>query len=140
MAGLTRGALAKRCAVNPETIRFYEQQELIPKPSRNASNYRIYGEETVRRIRFIKVAKEIGFTLKEIRGLLSLRASPGAKCGDVLGRTESRIRLIDEKIRILEDMRAALTNLKSECHGELPISACPILGALDAKALGRTDR
>lgn len=139
MKTMTRGELAARCDVNPETLRYYEQRGLIPEPSRSPSNYRLYSEETVQRIRFIKVAQEIGFTLKEIKELLSLRARPDAKCGDVLSRAETKIRLIDEKIDALHSMRAALSNLMSECHGELPVSECPILEALDHQARRETD-
>ncbi|MBI4602972.1 MAG: MerR family DNA-binding protein [Planctomycetes bacterium] len=134
MKTLTRGELAKRCEVNFETVRYYEQAGLIPKPSRTASNYRVYDEETVRRIRFIKRAQELGFTLNEIKELFSLRARPGAKCADVLERAEDKIQNIDEKIRTLRTMRRALVKLKSECHGTVPISGCPILEALDAEA------
>lgn len=133
MKTLTRGELAKRCDVNFETVRYYEQQGLIPKPSRSASNYRLYGEDTVQRIHFIKRAQELGFTLNEIKELLSLRARPRAKCADVLERAEAKIQNIDEKIRTLKAMRRALVKLKGECQGSMPISACPILEALDAE-------
>ena len=133
MTILTRGELAKRCDVSVETVRYYEQQGLIPNPSRSASNYRLYGEDTVQRIRFIKRAQELGFTLAEIKELLSLRAKPRAKCADVLERTEAKIQNIDEKIRTLQDMRRALVKLKDECQGSMPISACPILESLDAE-------
>ena len=130
---LTRGELAKRCEVNFETVRYYEQEGLIPKPSRSASNYRLYSEETIQRIRFIKRAQELGFTLGEIKELLSLRARPRAKCADILERAEAKIQNIDEKIRTLKAMRRALAKLKGECQGAKPISACPILEALDAE-------
>jgi MerR family mercuric resistance operon transcriptional regulator len=133
MKTLTRGELAKRCEVNFETVRYYEQAGLIPKPSRTLSNYRVYDEETVRRIRFIKRAQDLGFTLNEIKELLSLRAKPRARCADVLERAEAKIRNIDEKIRTLTAMRRALVKLKSECQGSLPISGCPILESLDAE-------
>jgi MerR family mercuric resistance operon transcriptional regulator len=131
MKTLTRGELAKRCEVNFETVRYYEQEGLIPKPSRSASNYRLYREDTVQRIRFIKRAQELGFTLKEIKELLSLRARPRAKCADVLERAEARIQNIDEKIRTLKAMRRALSKLMSECTGRGGVSECPILDALE---------
>ncbi|MFQ5655167.1 MAG: MerR family DNA-binding protein [Planctomycetota bacterium] len=133
MRTLTRGELAKRCDVNFETVRYYEREGLIPRPSRSASNYRLYSEDTVHRIHFIKRAQGLGFTLSEIKELLSLRARPRAKCADVLERAEAKIHDIDEKIRTLKAMRRALLKLKSECHGTLPISACPILEALEAE-------
>ncbi|MBI4613740.1 MAG: heavy metal-responsive transcriptional regulator [Planctomycetes bacterium] len=131
METLTRGELAKRCDVNFETVRYYEKEGLIPKPSRTASNYRVYGEQAVRRILFIKRAQELGFTLHEIKDLLSLRARPQAKCGDVLKRAEAKIQNIDEKIQSLKAMRRALSKLSSECTSRGGISECPILDALD---------
>lgn len=131
METLTRGELAQRCAVNFETVRYYEQQGLIPKPSRSASNYRLYDEDTVRRIRFIKRAQELGFTLHEIKELLSLRAEPRAGCADVRERAQTKVRDIDEKIRTLRGMRRALSRLMTECSGRGGISECPILDALE---------
>lgn len=131
METLTRGELAQRCAVSFETVRYYEQQGLIPKPSRSASNYRLYDGDTVRRIRFIKRAQELGFTLQEIRELLSLRAEPRAGCADVLERAQTKVRDIDEKLRTLQAMRRALSKLMSECTGSGGISECPILDALE---------
>ncbi len=131
MKPLTRGELAKRCEVNFETIRYYEQRGIIPQPSRTASNYRIYDEDTVRRVRFIKRAQDLGFTLREIKELLSLRARPQARCADVFERAERKIRTIDEKIRALQAMRLALSRLMSACQGRGEISACPILEALE---------
>lgn len=125
------GEVARRAKVNLQTIHYYERRGLLPKPRRTASNYRIYSVEAVRRIRFIKRAQELGFTLKEIRELLSLRARPAAKCADVLERAEIRIRSIDEKIRTLQAMRRALSKLTAECKGRGAISECPILESLD---------
>ncbi|GAB4142645.1 MAG: hypothetical protein Fur0037_09920 [Planctomycetota bacterium] len=129
---LTRGELARRCEVNFETVRYYEKQGLVPEPARSPSNYRLYGEDAVRRIRFIKRAQALGFTLGEIKDLLSLRARPRARCADVLARAEAKIRDIDGKVRALKAMRKALVDLISECRGASPISECPILGALEA--------
>jgi Hg(II)-responsive transcriptional regulator len=131
METLTRGELAKRCRVNFETIRYYEQQGLIPRPSRTASNYRAYGEDTIRRVRFVKRAQDLGFTLREIKELLSLRATPGTGCADVYARAEAKIQNIDEKIRALDTMRRALSKLMSACSGRGGISECPILDALE---------
>ena len=130
---LTRGELARRCRVNFETVRYYEQRGVIPKPSRSASNYRLYSEDTVRRISFVKQAQALGFTLEEIKELLSLRAKPRTRCAQVLQRAEAKIVDIDEKIRTLQAMRQALSKLMTECAGTRPISECPILGALDTE-------
>jgi len=134
MDTLTRGELAQRCDVNFETVRYYEQQGLIPKPSRSASNYRLYSEDTVRRIRFIKRAQDLGFTLHEIKELLSLRQTPQAGCAEVLEHAQAKARDIDEKIRALQGIRRALSKLMSECSGRGGLSECPILDALDEDA------
>ena len=83
MDRLTIGEVAEEANVNIETLRYYERRGIVPKPPRSVSNYRLYPEETVKRVLFIKSAQELGFTLKEIKQLLSLRASPRARCGDV---------------------------------------------------------
>ncbi len=130
---LTRGELARRCAVNFETIRYYEQRGLIPRAARSAGNYRIYRADTVRRLRFIKRAKELGFSLKEIKELLSLRATPGAPCAHVRRRAEAKVVDIHERMRTLQAMQKALTKLIGQCAGKGPVTGCPILEALDAE-------
>lgn len=125
------GEVARRAKVNLQTIHYYERTGLLPKAPRTASNYRLYSGDAVRRVRFIKRAQEIGFTLKEIKELLSLRARPQAKCADVLARAEAKVQNIDEKVRMLQAMRRALSRLMSACKGRGGISECPILDALD---------
>jgi Hg(II)-responsive transcriptional regulator len=125
------GEVARRAKVNLQTIHYYERTGLMTKAPRTASNYRVYSGEAVRRIRFIKSAQDLGFSLKEIKELLSLRARPAAKCADVLARAEARIQSIDEKIRTLKAMRRALSRLMSACKGHAAISECPILDALE---------
>lgn len=133
MTGLKVGEVAKQAGVNLQTIHYYERRELLPKPPRTESNYRAYPEDAVLRVRFIKRAQELGFTLKEIKELFSLRASPRARCADVYKRAEEKIRDINEKIRTLQGMGKGLSKLMSECVGRSPVSECPILDALDSK-------
>ena len=133
MNALTIGKVAKQAGVGIETIRFYEREGLIAEPPRRESGYRQYPLQTVDRVRFIKRAKELGFSLREIRELLSLRAKPSAGCADVLKRAKKKIDDIDERIRTLQAMRRALSKLMSECTGRGPVSECPILDALDRK-------
>ncbi|GBE34469.1 mercuric resistance operon regulatory protein [bacterium BMS3Bbin06] len=133
MERLTIGKLAKQAEVNIETIRYYERRGLIPKPPRRESGYRQYPRDTVTRIQFIKRAKELGFSLREILELLSLRVDPATTCGDVKKRAEIKIADIEEKIRTLQGMKKALMNLTVECKGRGPVSECPILEALDTK-------
>jgi len=87
----------------------------------------------VRRVLFIKRAQELGFTLKEIQDLLSLRASPRARCADVRNRAEAKVHDIDEKMHTLAAIRKALTRLIGECSGKGPVTECPILDALDSE-------
>lgn len=131
MTGLKVGEVAKQAGVNLQTIHYYERRGLLPKPPRTGSNYRAYPEDAVLRVRFIKRAQELGFSLKDIKELLSLRAAPRAKCADVLRRARTKVQDIDEKIATLHRMRTALSKLMDECEGTLPISQCPILESLD---------
>jgi MerR family transcriptional regulator, copper efflux regulator len=131
---LTIGQVAKAAHVNVETLRYYERRALIPKPPRSPSLYRHYPEDTVRRVQFVKHAQALGFSLHEIRGLLSLRATPKARCADVKRRAEIKIGEIELKIRALRAMHIALKRLMSECGGRLPASACPILESLDDRS------
>ncbi len=133
MATLTIGDVVKQAQVNIETLRYYERQGVVPKPPRTRSNYRIYPENTVRRVRFVKHAQELGFSLKEIKELLSLRATPGARCQDVHQRATAKLNEIDEKILSLQSMQQVLHKLVQQCvvpHGSL--SECPILESLDS--------
>jgi MerR family mercuric resistance operon transcriptional regulator len=131
MDGLTIGALAERARVHSETLRYYERRELIERPPRSVSNYRLYPEDAVRRVRFIKRAQELGFTLKGIKELLSLRATPEAECGEIRAHAEAKIKAIDEKIGSLMAMKNALSTLVAECSGKGPLTRCPILESLD---------
>jgi MerR family copper efflux transcriptional regulator len=131
MDTITIGELARRAGVNVETIRFYEREGLIAQPPRRRSGYRQYPEDAVRRIRFIRHAKELGFTLLEIADLLSLRVARGTTCDAVRTRATAKIADIDRKMLDLERMRTALKELTRACVGRGPTGECPILEALD---------
>ena len=131
MEMLTIGKLAKRADVNIETIRYYERRGLIPKPDRRESGYREYSDEATKRILFIKRAKDLGFSLKEINELLSLRLDPGILCSEVKNRTELKIEDIEGKIKTLQRMKKALVRLTKSCSGFGPVKECPILEALE---------
>jgi MerR family transcriptional regulator, copper efflux regulator len=132
MDGLSIGDVAKQANVHIETLRYYERRGLLARPPRSTSNYRLYAAETVRRVRFIKGAQELGFSLKEIQELLSLRAEPKTSCEDIRERAEAKITDIEAKIRSLQAMKRALTKLVMECSGSGPITDCPILEAFDS--------
>jgi MerR family transcriptional regulator, copper efflux regulator len=133
MKSLTIGRLAKQSQVNVETVRYYERRGLLPAPARGESGYRQYPEDIITRIKFIKGAQVVGFTLKEIEELLSLRVDPKTSCSDIRGRAEDKINEIDSKIQSLRKMKKALITLKAACRGRGPTSDCPILEALDTK-------
>ncbi len=137
MTGLKVGEVAKQAGVNLQTIHYYERRGLLPRPPRTGSNYRAYPAEAVLRVRFVKRAQELGFTLKEIKELLSLRAAPRTRCADVRERAEAKVQDIDGKVRTLQAMRKALTKLIGECSGSGPVSRCPILEALDSEGEDR---
>jgi len=130
MRHLTIGKVAKSTGFGIETVRFYEREGLIGPADRTESNYRIYKNEDVDRLRFIKHAKDLGFTLKEISELLSLSHDPAARKEDVKKQTELKIAEIDTKIRDLRRIRDILASLDSRCDGHGPAIECPILAAL----------
>jgi MerR family mercuric resistance operon transcriptional regulator len=131
---LTIGRLAKAAGVGVETIRFYEREGLIKKPAHQAGEgYRKYAPETVQRLGFIRRAKDLGFSLKEIRELLNLRASSKGKCASVKTKAQNKIADVERKIADLVAIKTALEALVSTCASEAPTSLCPILDALERK-------
>lgn len=130
MKGFTTGRLAKAADVNVETLRYYEQRGLLPEPPRRDSGYRMYPLESVERLRFIKGAQELGFTLEEIKQLLTLRVSESADKSVVRNHAQQKVKQIEAKIRALQEMQDALEHLIHECSGEGPTSDCPILEAM----------
>ena len=133
MHGLTVGEVARRTAVHIETLRYYERQGLVARPPRSRSNYRLYPEQTVRRVQFIKRAQQLGFSLKEIQEVLALRAEPQAQCADVRERALAKIHEIEHKVRTLQAMHTALTKLVAACAGRGAVTDCPILASLDVE-------
>lgn len=131
MESLTIGQVAKRAGVGVETLRFYEREGLIAEPERRPSGYRQYTPEAVRRVRFIRHAKDLGFTLKEVQELLDLRVHPESTCADVRSRAKDKINDIEERIASLKRMKTALSRLARRCRGKGPTSGCPILEELD---------
>lgn len=128
---LTIGQVARGAGVGVETVRFYEREGLLAKPARRPSGYRQYEPETVTRLRFIRRAKDLGFTLAEIRKLLGLRFTAGSRKADVKRRAEQKIADIEAKVRDLQRMRDALLHLTAACDGHGSVDGCPILSALD---------
>ncbi|WP_095961547.1 MULTISPECIES: MerR family transcriptional regulator [Myxococcaceae] len=137
---LSIGQVARGAGVGVETVRFYEKEGLVPRPARNASGYRQYPADTVRRIRFVQAAKVLGFTLKEILELLSLRVTRGKTCADVKARAVEKLSDVDAKLSELQRVRDALAKLAASCTGTGPTSACPFLDALDSEGTAHADR
>jgi len=130
MDRMTRGEVAEKADVNPETLRYYERKELIPNPPRSDGGFRLYDESYVDRLRFIQRAKDLGFTLAEIKGLLDLRVGEEATCPDVKAQAEDKLDEVEAKIQDLKRIRDALTRLAEACAGGGPTSDCPILDAM----------
>lgn len=127
MSNLTIGRLAEASGVGVETVRFYERKGLIQQPKKQGS-FRYYPEEYSARIRFIKRAQELGFTLKEVAELLELKIKSQTKCSAVLDKAQGKINEINEKISDLERMKKSLLKLADCCEDtSLPLSDCPIL-------------
>ncbi len=130
MKPLTIGEVARQAGVGVETVRFYERQGLLEEPQRRASGYRQYEEEAVAVLRFIRRAKELGFTLKEIQGLLALRLDATATRAEVRQQAKAKVADIEARIADLQRMRDALQTLIKKCHGDGSTTGCPILAAL----------
>ena len=128
---LTTGQLAKQAQVNIETVRYYERRGLIPEPPRRESGYRKYPQNTVIRIQFIKRARELGFSLKEIHELLSLRLDPDTPAIVIRRKAEAKVKDIEEKIKTLQNMKHTLLKLIGQCDGHGSVDDCPIIEALE---------
>jgi Hg(II)-responsive transcriptional regulator len=130
MSTLSIGQVAHQAGVGVETIRFYEREGLLEEPPRRVSGYRQYSEQVVTRLRFIKRAKLLGFSLKEISELLLLRVDSQTSCEEVKQRTQAKLVEVERKMIELQRMRHALLQVASLCTGQGPTSACPMLDAL----------
>ncbi|MEK6594468.1 MAG: MerR family DNA-binding protein [Pseudomonadota bacterium] len=128
---LTRGKLASRGGVNIATIRYYEKRGLLPDAPRSRSGYRLYTDDALRRLHFIRQSQVLGFSLNEVGELLSLRMQAGTTCADIRQRARRKIETVDGKIKDLQRIKRALTKLADACQGAGPTSECPILESLE---------
>src|SRR5213594_4395956 len=128
---LTIGQVADAADVNIQTIRYYERRGLFPNPRRTPSGYRQYGDDAVARLRFIKHAQDLGFSLQEIQELLRLRVRHGAACDSVERKTRQKIEVVQQRIRDLQRMRRTLERLAAACAARRPTDDCPILEVLE---------
>lgn len=128
---MTIGQLAERAGVNIETIRYYERRGLLPDPDRTPSGYRRYEDDTVARLRFIRRAQGLGFTLREVADLLALRVRHPGACKAASQRTREKLSVVQQEIRELETMARSLTWLAEACDAGRQTGDCPILHALE---------
>jgi MerR family mercuric resistance operon transcriptional regulator len=128
MSGLTIGRLAGEAGVNVETIRYYQRRGLMAAPDKPNQGHRRYGAEAVKRVRFIKRAQVLGFTLEEIASLLAL--DEARACAETRGLAGHKLRAIEDKLADLKAMRKALTALMRQCDNGATRGACPIIHAL----------
>lgn len=135
MSSFTIGEVARRAEVGVDTVRHYERLHLLPPPARRASGYRQYDAGDVRRLRFIRRAKALGFALEDIRALLELSADRERGVHGLRARTQAKIDEIETRIAELQKMRRGLKKLVEACPGEGHLDGCPILAALGGKEM-----
>jgi len=128
---MTIGELAKAAGVNPQTIRYYEREGLLAKPHRwRDSNYRDFGDDALVRLRFVRSAKDLGFTLREIRDLLDLHLLPAASCDDTAALLDRKIADSDKRLAEMRRARSALVKLRGACRKRKAGHDCPALRAI----------
>jgi MerR family copper efflux transcriptional regulator len=126
------GQVAAQTGVTIQTLRYYEQLGLMPAPARRSSGYRTYAPDAVQRVRFIRRAQEIGFTLHEIADLLGFWPDSKKSCGRVEKQAAATLERIDEKIRDLRRIRSALAQYLTACRDRRSFDECPLLASLGA--------
>ncbi|SCX95918.1 Zn(II)-responsive transcriptional regulator/Cu(I)-responsive transcriptional regulator,TIGR02044 [Thiohalorhabdus denitrificans] len=131
MSTMTIGQLAGELGLATETLRYYERRGLVTPSGRSGSGYRLYGEDARERLRFIRRAQALGFSLDEVAELLAMSDNPHADAGEVKALTDQRIADIEARIRDLEHLRDGLQALFEQCPGHGSTADCPILGALN---------
>ena len=137
---LSSGELARLAGVNPETIRYYERRDLLPRPSRTESGHRRYDPEAVSLLRLIKRAQDLGFTLAEIRDLLRGLERPQAVCNDVCEVLDGKIGQVDQELANLKARRQRLARLRAACPKTLPLRECPVIAELKDPRPERRER
>lgn len=133
MDSLTISQVAQRAGINLQTVRYYERQGLLAPMSRTEAGYRLFSPDTVRRIRFIKRAQELGFSLHEIKDLLSLRIDSHSTQADIRERARAKLADIERRIHHLEAIHASLLRLIESCRGRGSADDCPILENLNGQ-------
>jgi Hg(II)-responsive transcriptional regulator len=132
-SAVTIGRLARAVGVNIQTLRYYERRNLLAPTARKPSGYRVYGDEAISRLRFIKNAQGLGFTLREIAELLNLRVSSKSQCGSVLRKAQAKLAQVEAKVQDLQALARTLRSLMRSCRVGQPTDRCPILKSLEEK-------
>ncbi len=140
MKTMTISKIAKEAGVGVETVRFYERNGLVQQPPKPSSGgFRVYPVETAERIRFIRQAQELGFSLREIKELLSLRTDPATDCADVRERAQVKLDEIIRKIAQMKGIQTALEKLIAACPGRGALQVCSIIDAIEAPEKTKTN-
>lgn len=124
------GELSKRTETTVETIRYYEKEGLLPAPSRSEGNYRLYGDDHIERLRFIRHCRTLDMALHEVRVLLRYRDTPAEDCGDVNALLDEHIGAVETRIKELMHLKQHLVTLRQKCTSTAATESCGILGAL----------
>lgn len=127
---MTIGELARLAGIGVETIRFYEREGLLEQPRRPMGGIRTYSEDSLAQLAFVHEAKELGFTLREIRDLVTLRADPATDAAAVRGRATAKLAQVEKELARIERKRATLRDLLARCPGRGDLGRCPIVQAL----------
>jgi MerR family mercuric resistance operon transcriptional regulator len=144
MEGLTRGQLAQRAQINLETVRYYEQEGLLARPSRTASGYRKFAEVAVDRLAFVKRAKALGFSLGEIRELLVIQDGHADACVEVRDLVQNKLAIVRDKKAEIERLETDLSSALRKCNQALKrrrsqiSETCPVLKQMSGRASGKT--
>lgn len=125
------GAIAKITNLNIQTIRYYEHQGILKPDEKTNAGYRLYSKETVNRLRFIKRAQTLGFSLQEIKELLNLKAPSINRCANVSKKAKTKLLSTQEKIRQLRQIEKTLISLITTCDNNQPSTQCPIIDHME---------
>lgn len=128
--GMSIGALGKATGTKVETIRYYEKIGILPAPPRSGGNYRRYGEDHLRRLGFVRKARDLGFPLEAVRAMLALADQPDRPCGEVDALVIEQLHEVERKIADLQRLREELDRLAHICRGGHRIAECRIIEAL----------
>ena len=130
------GELARKTGCDPETIRYYEREGLLQKPSRTASGYRCYADEHLGQLNFVRHCRSLGMTLVEIRTLQRFQANPHLACTEINTLLDQHLARVHHQIEAMHHLEKQLIALRNCCHDNLTARECGILNTLISAAEG----